>query len=131
MSNQIKKTMMKPAFLFSIIIPGLATAFQDPLSYRQIKPTYTLPKEENVTILLDLIGSRPDLSLLHNALTQSGGFEEAFATTPTWDFTFFAPNNDAFAHTGRYFSTFESTPYVITRRYPARQGMVEGRADSY
>ncbi|OJJ06447.1 hypothetical protein ASPVEDRAFT_140399 [Aspergillus versicolor CBS 583.65] len=101
---------MKPVFFFSTIIAGLAAAFQDPLSYRSLKPTYTLPKPDNVTTLLDIIDSRPDLSRLRAALTQSGGFEEAFGTTPTWDFTFFAPNNDAFAHTGRYFSTFESTP---------------------
>jgi uncharacterized surface protein with fasciclin (FAS1) repeats len=111
---RIRDAMMKPVFFFSTIIAGLAAAFQDPLSYRSLKPTYTLPKPDNVTTLLDIIDSRPDLSRLRAALTQSGGFEEAFGTTPTWDFTFFAPNNDAFAHTGRYFSTFESTPYVFT-----------------
>ncbi|KAL2814524.1 FAS1 domain-containing protein [Aspergillus cavernicola] len=101
---------MKPVILFGAIIPTLTAAFQDPLSYRSIKPVYTAPKPDNVTTLLDLMASRSDLSQLHEALSESGGFEEAFATIPTWDFTFFAPNNHAFAHTGRYFSTFKATP---------------------
>lgn len=63
-----------------------------------------------MTTLLGLIQSRPDLSKLAAALQQSGGFEQAFDTNPTWTFTFFAPNNDAFDNTGRYFDTFQNTP---------------------
>ncbi|KAL4938377.1 hypothetical protein BDV06DRAFT_201030 [Aspergillus oleicola] len=101
---------MKSATLLLAILSSLATAFTDPLSYRSLEPVYTLPKDDNATSLVDFIASRSDLSQLHEALSQSGGFEEAFDTTPTWKFTFFAPNNEAFEHTGRYFKTFEETP---------------------
>lgn len=38
------------------------------------------------------------------------GFSEAFATPPTWSYTFFAPSNTAFNNTGEYYSTFLATP---------------------
>lgn len=101
---------MKLLFFLSV-----ATALQqDPLSYRSIEPVYTPPKP-NTTTLLDLITSRPDLSGLNKAITQVGVFKEAFGTTPTWGFTFFAPNNEAFNHTGRYFETFRNTPYPLSK----------------
>ena len=88
----------------------LVHATSDPLNYRSIPSYYVPPIPENVTTLLGLIQSRPDLSKLAAALQQSGGFEQAFDTNPTWTFTFFAPNNDAFDSTGRYFDTFQNTP---------------------
>jgi hypothetical protein len=101
---------MKVTSLLFALIPILAGAAEDPLSYRSIDPVYTLPKPDNVTTLLDFIASRSDLNKLHASIQQSGGFQEAFDTNPTWKFTFFAPNDEAFNHTGRYFETFESTP---------------------
>ncbi|PKX89860.1 uncharacterized protein P174DRAFT_464258 [Aspergillus novofumigatus IBT 16806] len=84
---------------------------QDPLNYRNIKPSYVAPKSSNTTTLLEFIKSRSDLSRLSEALDKVGGFSEAFDTDPTWKFTFFAPNNDAFEkNVGRYFNTFEATP---------------------
>ncbi|TDZ34227.1 hypothetical protein C8035_v009527 [Colletotrichum spinosum] len=83
-----------------------------PLSYAP-KPDgiYTIPKKANVTTLLDFVNSRSDLTELARILNASSGFAEAFDTTPTWDFTFFAPSNEAFTkHTGQYFNTFEPTP---------------------
>ncbi|RHZ54715.1 hypothetical protein CDV55_104199 [Aspergillus turcosus] len=86
-------------------------ATEDPLNYRNVNPFYIAPKSSNTTTLLDFIKSRSDLSRLSEALDKVGGFSEAFGTDPTWKFTFFAPNNDAFEkNVGRYFNTFESTP---------------------
>ncbi|KAJ0416898.1 FAS1 domain-containing protein [Aspergillus carlsbadensis] len=105
---------MKFRSLLFTLLPILSSATSasdpDPLSYRTISPAYTLPKPANVTTLLDFIASRSDLSKLHASIKQSGGFQEAFDTNPTWKFTFFAPNDEAFNHTGRYFQTFEATP---------------------
>ncbi|KAL3463719.1 FAS1 domain-containing protein [Aspergillus heterothallicus] len=97
------------SFLLAVL-PALATAFEDPLSYRSIEPAYTLPKSDSVITLFDYIASRSDLSQLHKSIQQAGGFAEAFDTNPTWKFTFFAPNDEAFKNTGRYFNTFEATP---------------------
>ncbi|KAH2177297.1 hypothetical protein KXV74_005115 [Aspergillus fumigatus] len=86
-------------------------ATEDPLNYRNIERPYIAPKPSNTTTLLEYIKSRSDLSRLSEALDKVGGFSEAFDTDPTWKFTFFAPNNDAFEkNVGRYFNTFESTP---------------------
>lgn len=41
------------------------------------------------------------------------GFAKAFNTTPTWNFTFFAPSNEAFNNTGAYFETYANTRYVV------------------
>ncbi|KAL2793241.1 FAS1 domain-containing protein [Aspergillus keveii] len=101
---------MKVTSLVFALVPILASAAEDPLSYRSIDPVYTLSKPDNVTTLLDFSASRSDLNKLHTSIQQSGGFQEAFDTNPTWKFTFFAPNDEAFNHTGRYFETFESTP---------------------
>lgn len=87
-----------------------AQSIKDPLSYRTVEGSYVPQKPENVTSLLQFIKSRDDLSELANALHSVTGFEEAFDTNPTWNFTFFAPNNDAFNNTGQYFETFEKTP---------------------
>jgi hypothetical protein len=90
---------------------------QDPLNYRNINPSYVAPKSSNTTTLLELIKSRSELSRLSEALDKVGGFSEAFGTDPTWKFTFFAPNNDAFEkNVGRYFNTFESTPYGLRHK---------------
>ena len=85
-------------------------AIEDPLNYRTITPSYVPHKPENVTTLLQFIKSRDDLSELADAIHTVGGFKAAFDTNPTWNFTFFAPNNDAFNNTGQYFNTFEQTP---------------------
>lgn len=87
-----------------------AQAIKDPLSYRTVDGSYVPQKPENVTTLLQFIKSRDDLSELAKALHTVAGFEEAFDTNPTWNFTFFAPNNDAFNNTGQYFETFAPTP---------------------
>ncbi|KAF7114431.1 hypothetical protein CNMCM5793_008735 [Aspergillus hiratsukae] len=83
-------------------------ATEDPLNYRNVIPFYVAPKSPNMTTLLEFIKSRSDLSRLSEALDKVAGFSEAFATDPTWKFTFFAPNNEAFEkNVGRYFNTFE------------------------
>jgi hypothetical protein len=87
-----------------------SASIADPYNYRNITPVYVAPTPANVTTLLDFINSRSDLSSLASVLVECGGFPEAFDTKPTWDFTFFAPNNDAFAQTGTYLSTNEATP---------------------
>ncbi|EXF76554.1 hypothetical protein CFIO01_12659 [Colletotrichum fioriniae PJ7] len=107
---------MKFINLLSILTLGTistgAAADRNPLSYAS-KPagTYVPPKISNTTTLLDFIKSRSDLTTLAKVLDGSAGFTEAFDTIPTWDFTFFAPSNDAFEkHTGQYFNTFAPTP---------------------
>lgn len=83
----------------------------DPYNYRNIPSNYVAPKPAGVTTLLDFVNSRSDLTSLASVLEQCGGFQEAFDTNPTWKFTFFAPNNEAFTqHTGTYFSTSQETP---------------------
>lgn len=37
------------------------------------------------------------------------GFTQAFDTIPSWDFTFFAPSNEAFENTGQYYETYAKT----------------------
>ncbi|KAK1655930.1 FAS1 domain-containing protein [Colletotrichum phormii] len=107
---------MKLTNLLNILTLGAmstaAAADRNPLSYAP-KPagTYVTPKTSNTTTLLDFINSRSDLTALAKILNGSAGFTEAFDTTPTWDFTFFAPSNAAFEkHTGQYFNTFTPTP---------------------
>ncbi|OJJ95615.1 hypothetical protein ASPACDRAFT_47505 [Aspergillus aculeatus ATCC 16872] len=97
--------------LFLPIITGAFATTPDPLSYRSLSGSYVPPKSPNVTTLLEFINSRSDLSVLADELQTIGGFPMAFDTEPSWSFTFFAPNNDAFAlHTGTYFNEFKSTP---------------------
>lgn len=103
---------LNPVFLVSIFLafgnPLIATA--DFLEYREITG-YEASRGANTTTLLNLINSRSDLSTLAGMITEVGGLAEAFNTEADWRYTFFAPNNDAFAsHTGSYFNTFESTP---------------------
>ncbi|KAI8965320.1 FAS1 domain-containing protein [Daldinia sp. FL1419] len=82
-----------------------------PLSYRPApEGLYEPPKPVDSTSLLDYINSRPDLDSLAKVLSGSSGFLQAFNTIPTWNFTFFAPSNTAFNHTGEYFNTFSDTP---------------------
>lgn len=100
--------MRYPALVLSFT--ALAIASQDPLSYRSVDAVYTPSKTANTTTLFDFVSSRPDLSNLTAVIERTSGFKEAFDTEPTWSFTFFAPNNDAFENTGRYFLTFDETP---------------------
>ncbi|OJJ75292.1 hypothetical protein ASPBRDRAFT_669299 [Aspergillus brasiliensis CBS 101740] len=91
-------------------LSSLVLATADPLNYRNI-PGYVAPSSSNVTTALELINSRPELSILAEKIAEVGGFAQAFDTNPDWKFTFFAPNNDAFeSYTGSYFDSFESTP---------------------
>ncbi|KAH8703601.1 hypothetical protein BGW36DRAFT_369602, partial [Talaromyces proteolyticus] len=94
-------------FLFTI---AHAAVSADPYNYRNINRTYSPQKETNITTLQAFVKSRSDLSILATELEKCGGFVEAFDTTPTWKFTFFAPNNNAFNNTGEYFTTKEVTP---------------------
>lgn len=99
-------------FLFNVYAATTsATTIADPLAYRNINGTYQASASENVTTLLDFINGRSDLSSLAAALKVCGGFTEAFGTEATWDYTFFAPNNDAFEqYTGTYFQDNAGTP---------------------
>ncbi|KXH69200.1 hypothetical protein CSAL01_00425 [Colletotrichum salicis] len=107
---------MKLINLLNILTLGAmstaAAADRNPLSYApKTAGTYVPPKTSNTTTLLDFINSRSDLTALAKVINGSAGFTEAFDTTPTWDFTFFAPSNVAFEkHTGQYFNTFTPTP---------------------
>ena len=93
-----------------LLIVNTVFATNDPLTYRNI-PGYVSPQPSNTTSLLDFIHSRSDLSTLSQKINETGGFSNAFSTSPNWDFTFFAPNNDAFdTHLGEYFRTFANTP---------------------
>ncbi|GKT62326.1 hypothetical protein ColTof4_02050 [Colletotrichum tofieldiae] len=107
---------MKSPLILSTLALGAVSAVnaadRKPLSYAP-KPegTYVLPRAPNVTTLLDFVKSRSDLTALAKVLDGSAGFLEAFDTPPTWDFTFFAPSDAAFAkHTGQYFNTFAPAP---------------------
>lgn len=111
---RVLETILAVALLFQV--PGALMSSdtsekpEDPLSYRTDAPSYVAPKPEGVTTLLDFIKSKPELSELSNTLREVGGFEAAFETPPTWNFTFFAPNNAAFNNAGQYFDTFAKTP---------------------
>ncbi|RPB00523.1 hypothetical protein L873DRAFT_1788910 [Choiromyces venosus 120613-1] len=48
--------------------------------------------------IIDYLSTNPALSSLHPAMSQPVGFPEAFSQIPPNNFTFFAPNNPAFAH---------------------------------
>ncbi|KAF3345998.1 hypothetical protein VD0002_g6730 [Verticillium dahliae] len=71
--------------------------------------TWTVPKVQGKTTLLDFINSRSDLTTLAKLLKEPAGFTTAFDTVPGWDFTFFAPSNEAFNNTGQYFDTYAAT----------------------
>lgn len=64
----MRSLLFLPVFLLT------AASSREPLSYAE-KPegTYTLPENSTVTTLLDLISTRPDLSVLRNNLKQCGG----------------------------------------------------------
>ncbi|KAF2497657.1 FAS1 domain-containing protein [Lophium mytilinum] len=96
-----------------LFLPVCITAViaRDPLSYVPDPPgLYTAAKPSGVTTLLDLIKSRPELSQLADTIQIPAGFDKAFDTAPTWPFTYFAPSNEAFNHTGQYYETYASTP---------------------
>lgn len=97
-----------------------------PLSYAKIpEGTYVPPNEPGETTLLDFIKSRDDLSELAKVVedtpgksnrpcTRSStkseeGFSQALATSTDWQYTFFAPSNEAFNNTGQYYETFAPT----------------------
>ncbi|KAI1652456.1 FAS1 domain-containing protein [Daldinia decipiens] len=82
-----------------------------PLSYRAAPGNlYEPPRPVGSISLLEYVNSRSDLNSLARILSQSAGFTQAFNTIPTWNFTFFAPSDAAFDHTGEYFNTFAGTP---------------------
>ncbi|KAI1643237.1 FAS1 domain-containing protein [Daldinia loculata] len=82
-----------------------------PLSYRAIPENlYEPPKPVGSISLLEHVNSRSNLNILARILSESAGFTQAFSTIPTWNFTFFAPSDTAFNHTGEYFNTFAGTP---------------------
>ncbi|KAG7120536.1 Periostin like protein [Verticillium longisporum] len=71
--------------------------------------TWTVPKVQGKTTLLDFINSRSDLTTLAKLLKEPAGFTTAFDTVSGWDFTFFAPSNEAFNNTGQYLETYAAT----------------------
>ncbi|RMJ16101.1 hypothetical protein CDV36_004229 [Fusarium kuroshium] len=80
---------------------------RQPLTFAPVPDdTYVAPASDT---LLDFIQSREDLSILSSTLDQLGGFVQALNTSATWQYTFFAPSNDAFNNTGEYFETFAKT----------------------
>lgn len=104
-----------------------------PLEYASVSGNSYVPaKRDGTATLLQLIESRPELSNLSQILPQVAGafaspllgrgtkltcsfiivvgFTQAFDTDPTWQFTFFAPSNTAFANLGAYYNTFAATP---------------------
>jgi uncharacterized surface protein with fasciclin (FAS1) repeats len=88
-----------------------SSASRAPLSYAPDPPNLYVPSTNNSTLtLLEFIKSRPELSTLLSTIKEPAGFEKAFETVPTWEFTFFAPSNDAFENIGSYFTTFAATP---------------------
>lgn len=102
------------SILFLLFFNVLVWAAGEKLSYVTEPPqVYVPPKSTNITTLLDFIDSREDLSNLSQILREPAGFVNAFDTAPTWSFTFFAPSNEAFEHTGAYYSSFAATPYDL------------------
>jgi hypothetical protein len=102
------------SILLLLFFNALVWAAGEKLSYVKEPPhVYVAPKPANITTLLDFIDSREDLSNLSQILREPAGFVKAFDTAPAWSFTFFAPSNEAFEHTGAYYSTFAATPYVL------------------
>ncbi|KAI1390414.1 FAS1 domain-containing protein [Hypoxylon trugodes] len=96
--------------LFSYLVLANDSA-RLPLSYRASpEGLYGPPKPAGSVSLLDYVNSRTDLSVLAKVLRDSSGFTQAFDTVPTWNFTFFAPSDTAFNHTGEYFNTYAETP---------------------
>ncbi|KAH7052297.1 FAS1 domain-containing protein [Macrophomina phaseolina] len=108
--------MLKITFLFWYLTFSFSANGEPraPLSYvTEPNGLYSPQKPDGASTLLDLITSRPELSKLASTLEQPAGFSKAFDTTPTWNFTFFAPSNEAFNNTGDYFETYLSTPKGI------------------
>ncbi|WPG99115.1 FAS1 domain-containing protein [Acrodontium crateriforme] len=96
--------------LASLCTVSSADDTRAPLSYASIPANvYTPPKANTTLTILDLVESRPELSMLLSVMQQPAGFAQAFDTQPTWSFTFFAPSNTAFENLGEYYSTFAST----------------------
>jgi hypothetical protein len=118
--TEASNTIMRPftnlaiataLFAMTIAASSAPSASRAPLSYAPDPPNLYVPPTSNSTLtLLDLIKSRPELSTLLSTINEPAGFAKAFATAPTWDFTFFAPSNAAFENTGSYFNTFAASP---------------------
>ncbi|CAI7564062.1 unnamed protein product [Penicillium pancosmium] len=103
--------MLKYIIILSIFSAVQLVVASETLSYvAEPSQVYIAPKPANISTLLDFIDSRDDLSNLSKILREPAGFARAFDTAPTWSFTFFAPSNEAFEHTGAYFSSFATTP---------------------
>ncbi|RSL51455.1 hypothetical protein CEP54_011419 [Fusarium duplospermum] len=99
---------------YSVLLSALAASTslgeivdRQPLTFAPVPDdTYVVPASDT---LLGFIQSREDLSILSSTLDQLGGFVQALNTSATWQYTFFAPSNDAFNNTGEYFETFAKT----------------------
>lgn len=97
--------------LFILMSTAIHLGACEKLSYvAEPQQVYVPPKPAGITTLLDFIESREDLSNLSAILREPAGFVKAFDTTPNWSFTFFAPSNAAFEHTGSYYESFAATP---------------------
>ncbi|KAI5852789.1 FAS1 domain-containing protein [Morchella snyderi] len=80
------------------------------------RENYTAPSSG--TTIMDYLNSDPDLSSLAAAMKLPLGFETAFSHTPeTNNFTFFAPNNAAFASMSQNLKRFYLTPSTRGRAY--------------
>jgi len=91
--------------LFFISIALLA------LEVLNVSGAYTYSNPAGTTSLLVFIKSRPDLSLLAQALQEPLGFSTAFDRVPIgYNFTFFAPNNDAFNNVSSNLNVFWARP---------------------
>ncbi|RYO88597.1 hypothetical protein DL766_007240 [Monosporascus sp. MC13-8B] len=105
---------MKVILLTSVLCycAALAAVVDRPLlSYTPIPASaYEPPVKDGTITLLDFLKSKESLSNLTAAVEQVPGFAQAFNTSATWNYTFFAPSNTAFRNTGQYFGTFALTP---------------------
>ncbi|KAI6914782.1 hypothetical protein KC318_g462 [Hortaea werneckii] len=98
------------AFAAATLSLALQVGARQPLEYAPLPANvYTPPIRNSTVTLLDLITSRPELSTLGEIIQMPAGFAQAFATEPTWDFTFFAPSNTAFENVGTYWETYAAT----------------------
>ncbi|KAH8679609.1 FAS1 domain-containing protein [Tricladium varicosporioides] len=105
------KLSVLPTLLMLAVLGYCDNTSRKPLTYAAIPDgTYAPAKSPNVTTLLDFVKSRDDLTTLLSILSECAGFVQAFDTTASWSYTFFAPSNTAFNNTGAYFATYAATP---------------------
>ncbi|KAK7711100.1 hypothetical protein SLS57_008190 [Botryosphaeria dothidea] len=108
MSNFLRLVLLNLLFLAS------ASFARAPLSYvAEPADLYSPAKPDDIVTILDLIRSRSDTSKLAQVIEKPAGFAKAFDTYPSWNFTFFAPSDEAFNNTGSYFETYLRTPKGI------------------